>query len=98
MPRTSKPKLVRNLNHLDRDRGYRFTDRDPILEFIANDITDSGWPLSYVALRSGVTIGTLYNWLSGKTKHPQNIKVEAVLIALGWSRSLTFHTQSPSEP
>ena len=83
-----KPTPVRNLNHLTRDKGYRFQDRDPILEFITNDITDSGWPLSLISERSGVSIGTLSNWQSGKTKHPQNITVDAVLKALGWTRRI----------
>lgn len=78
----------RNLVHLHRDRGYRFADRDPMLEFICNDITDSGLKLSFIAERSGVSPGTLYNWTSGKTKRPQNEAVEAVLNALGWERPL----------
>ena len=83
------PRAVRNLVHLDRDRGYRWQDTDPILEFIRNDITDSGWPLAYVAERSGVSVSCLRGWQNGKTRHPQNMTVEAVLNALGWGRKLT---------
>lgn len=83
-----RPSLIRNPAHIDRDRGYRFTDRDPILEFIANDITDSGWPLAFISERSGVAKATLYKWMNGQTRHPQNITVEAVLVALGWTRTL----------
>ena len=86
--RRSTPTLVRNLNHLYRDRGYRFNDPDPILEFIRADITDSGWPIEYISERSGVSQATLYNWMNGKTKTPRNSTVEAVLVALGWERQL----------
>jgi len=80
---------VRNLAHLNRDRGYRWQDHvDPVLEFIRNDITDSGWPLKYVAERAGVAVSTLRGWQSGKTAHPQNQTVEAVLTALGWRRPI----------
>ena len=76
---------VRDLAHLERDRGYRWQDHvDPVLEFIRNDITDSGWPLSYLAERSGVAVSTLRAWQSGKTRHPQNQTVDVVLRALGW--------------
>lgn len=78
----------RRLEHLHRDRGYRWTDSDPIMEFIRNDISDSGWPLSFIAERSGVSVSTLYNWQNGTTKHPCNMTVDAVLEALGWERSL----------
>ena len=61
---------VRNLAHLERDRGYRWADRDPVLDFITRDITDSGWPLSYVAERSGVSVGALRNWAERQDQAP----------------------------
>lgn len=79
----------RVLAHLERDRGYRWTDADPILEFIRNDITDSGWPLKFIAERAGVAVSTLRNWQNGTTKHPCNATVDAVLDALGWERTVT---------
>lgn len=81
-------KAVRNLAHLSRDTGYRWRDADPVLTFIRNDITDSGWPLAYVAERSGVSTAALRGWMNGRTRHPQNATVEAVLIALGWGRAI----------
>lgn len=68
---------ARNLSHLSRDTGYRWADRDPVLEFITKDITDSGWPLSYLAERSGVSVSTLSNWQKGKVKHPANFTVRS---------------------
>jgi len=77
---------VRNLEHLDRDTGYRWTDADPIVEFLRNDITDSGWSTSYLADRAGVSPSTVRNIQNGKTRHPYNSTVETILRALGWGR------------
>jgi hypothetical protein len=78
---------VRNLNHLDRDTGYRFSgDVDPVLEWLRTDITDSGWSAGYLAERSGLCAMTVYNIMNGKTKRPQNITVDLLITALGWER------------
>jgi hypothetical protein len=76
----------RRLEHLERDRGYRFTDRDPILELVSRAITDSGWSLKGIEDKCGVTTTTLRAWQSGRTRRPQNSTVEMVLRTLGWSR------------
>jgi lambda repressor-like predicted transcriptional regulator len=77
---------VRNLSHLDRDTGYRWADADPILEFLRNDITDSGWSTNYLAERAGVSYATVRNIMNGKTRHPYNATVDTLLNALGWDR------------
>lgn len=77
---------VRNLAHLDRDTGYRWADADPIVIFLRNDITDSGWSTSYLAERAGVAYMTIANIQNGKTRHPYNSTVEQILQALGWGR------------
>ena len=77
---------VRNLLHLDRDAGYRWQDADPIVEFLRNDITDSGWSAIYLAERAGVSVSTVRNIQNGKTRHPYNSTVETLLRALGWGR------------
>jgi transcriptional regulator with XRE-family HTH domain len=77
---------VRNLSHLDRDTGYRFSDAGPIVEFLRNDITDSGWSTKYLAERAGVSTKTVRNIQNGKTRHPYNATVETLLRALGWGR------------
>lgn len=79
---------VRNLLHLDRDTGYRWRDADPILEFLRNDITDSGWTVSYLAERSGLSRPTIHNIQNGKTRYPRNSTVETLLTALGWKRPI----------
>lgn len=94
----SRVKLVtdntHNLGHLDRDRGYRFTDRDPVLEEVTTMITDSGLSISDIIerieqLSDTVTVSysTIANWLSGKTKRPQNYTVTWVAHALGYRRA-----------
>ncbi len=76
----------RNLTHLTRDRGYRFIERDPVLELITKAITDSGLSLSRISDLCGVSRWTLHAWESGKVKRPQNLTVEFVLKALGYER------------
>lgn len=83
-----------NLVHLHRDRGYRFVDRDPELEEVCSIIDKSG--LSSVEISSkiaqlskssaSVTPATIDNWLSGKTKRPQNYTLTWVMSALGYER------------
>lgn len=84
---------ARRLQHLNRDRGYRFTDRDPVLEEITRMITDSGLSVSQILERieaisdvATVSYSTVANWLSGKTKRPQNYTITWVALALGYRR------------
>jgi hypothetical protein len=88
-----RPK-ARNLGHLKRDRGYRFVDRDPVLDEITRMITDSGKSIGDIiedvldASHNTVHLGysTIANWLSGKTRRPQNLTVTWVAHALGFER------------
>jgi hypothetical protein len=77
---------ARNLTHLHRDRGYRFVDRDPVLDEVCRLITDSGLSSQTIAMRSGVSAQTINSWLGGRTKRPQNLTVDHVLLALGYRR------------
>ena len=86
-------RLTRNLAHLDRDTGYRWADADPIVEFLRNDITDSGWSATYLAERAGVSVTTVTNIQKGITRHPWNSTVETLLLALGWGRPVRRITQ-----
>src|SRR6188474_1710375 len=86
--KTPPMRLVRNLSHLDRDTSYRWQDADPIVEFLRNDITDSGWSATYLAERADVSVTTVTNIQKGKTKHPFNSTVENLLRALGWGRPI----------
>lgn len=92
MTRTKTP--TRNLAHIDRDRGYRFADRDPVLDEITRLITDSGLSIGDViekvldASNNQVHLAyaTIANWQSGKTRRPQNFTVTWVAHALGFRR------------
>jgi helix-turn-helix protein len=80
-------RLIRNLQDLDRDTGYRWiTGEDPILEFLRNEITDSGLSTTHIATLAGLSTSTVRNICNGRTRRPQNLTVEAVLGALGWGR------------
>jgi transcriptional regulator with XRE-family HTH domain len=85
---------ARNLAHVTRDRGYRFVDRDPVLDEVARMIIDSGLSVSEIIERieaisdtATVSYSTIANWLSGKTKRPQNYTVTWVALALGYTRT-----------
>jgi hypothetical protein len=86
-----------NLAFLNRDRGYRFTDRDPVLEEICNIITQSGksaYEISELTASEShntnkISANTISNWLNGKTKKPQNYTVTWVGYVLGYRRGWT---------
>lgn len=97
-----------NLNFLDRDRGYRFQDRDPDMEFICNiiekqeiaigDIIDAVLDLSNNTV--DISYGTILRWLNGKTRKPTNYYLTWVARALGVERSFVedgrvLHTSLP---
>jgi len=78
---------ARRLEHLSRDRGYRFTDgRDPVLEQVTRVITDSGLTLKAIETKCGVCTSTMRKWQNGECKRPQNATVEMVLRTLGYRR------------
>jgi len=80
--------LRRKLEHLDRDRGYRWKDQDPVLTLINRVITNSGWSLKTIEEKSGIKASTLRKWQLGNVRRPQNFTVEAVLSALGYTRKV----------
>jgi len=84
----TKPAPKRNLSHLKRDTGYRFTDRDPVLELVTRCITDSGTALAAIEAKCGVTSQTMRQWQKGVTRRPQNATVDMVLRALGYRRTV----------
>lgn len=88
---------IHNLSHVRRDRGYRFTDRDPDMEYISNLVTRSELSVTgiceKVARISGgayrISEATINNWMNGKTKRPQNFTLSWVAHALGYERRWT---------
>lgn len=105
MTKTSKAKVVRlvpkqrphKLQHLERDRGYRFQDRDPsmveLCDIIYNSELDVKEIVELVSKATGgaysVGKSTIYNWLNGKTKRPQSFGMNWVGFALGYERKWT---------
>ena len=86
---------VNNLVYLHRDRGYRFADRDPDMIELCDIIDKSGLSVEaicgVVSKATGgaysVSSSTIYNWLNGKTKRPQNYTMTWVGYAVGVRRS-----------
>jgi hypothetical protein len=90
------PQPRNNLIHLHRDRGYRFVEKDPVLQELAPLITASG--LSFEEICDKVLAAsksyrpspaTLACWMNGTTKRPQNFIVTWVAYALGYERKWT---------
>ena len=85
---------IHKLKYADRDKSYRWSDRDPDLEFICNAINDSELSCYQISNNIGKETGgayavsstTMYNWLDGKVKRPQNFTMSWVAFALGYER------------
>lgn len=83
-----------NLVYLKRDRGYRWQDRDPVMEALCDIIDKSGLSIGDIIKRVyedtnhhvNIHYKTIENWLSGKTKRPHNVTMDAVAHALGYTR------------
>lgn len=94
---TAKRSRPHNLKHLERDRGYRFQDRDPsmieLCDIIYNSELDVKDIVQLVSKASGgaysVGKSTIYNWLNGTTKRPQSFGMNWVGFALGYERKWT---------
>jgi IS30 family transposase len=88
---------VHKLQFLHRDRGYRFSERDPAMIELCSLIHDSELSVeAIVQIVSGATGGaynvgssTIYNWLNGKTRRPQSFTMNWVGFALGYERKWT---------
>lgn len=67
---------------------YSFRTKDPVIDEIRTIIKDEGAKYKDIADTSGVSEGTLYNWLHGATRRPQHASVMAVTRALGYDYQL----------
>lgn len=89
-----KAKPINNLAFLNRDQGYRFKDRDPVMEEICaiiNQSQKSTVEISQLTAAAGAKISaqTIDRWLNGTTRKPQNYTVTWVGYVLGWKRGWT---------
>jgi hypothetical protein len=79
-------------------KSFEFKDHHPVLDAIDRLYELAGVPegrngrarLSYVSDKSGVTVGTLINWRTRKTKRPHDAGVEAVIRGLGGERFIKY--------
>lgn len=85
---------INRLDRLHRDRGYRFSDRDPDMEWICQVIEKSGLSIPDVIEAvldvSGdsvfISYGCIARWLNGSTRRPQNFTLTWVARGLGYDR------------
>ena len=64
--------------------GYRFVDKDPIIDAIRFAIKETGMKSSEIALLANVSKTTLYNYDYGKVRKPQHATARSVLNACGF--------------
>lgn len=70
---------------------YSFVDKDPIIDIIRTGVQDyarqsgikESAALRHISDETHVSVGTLHNWLNGKTRRPTFATVNAVLMDLG---------------
>jgi hypothetical protein len=87
--RTAKNRYERGIY-----KSYSFKDHDPILDAIDTVHTLAGRPtFKKLSEDSGVSVTTLGNWRSRKTKQPRSAGVEAVLRAMGAERAVIYSGQ-----
>lgn len=84
-PKRARPR-VNTISHSQASKGYRFIEKDPVLERLVDLIEQS--PLTYKEIcdSSGVSWQTIRNWRTGKTKKPQNVTMDFVARAIGYRR------------
>jgi hypothetical protein len=91
----TKTATVHNLANIRRDRGYRFTDRDPDMVWLCNIISKSELSVYEICEATArvskgmakVSRTTIGKWLDGTTKRPQNYTLSWVSFALGYERN-----------
>lgn len=66
-------------------KGYRFIDKDPVIDLFREAVRRSGLKVSQIAKQSRVTPTTLHSWLGGKTRRPQHATLRAALNACGYN-------------
>ena len=94
--RKNAPK-AHNLVYLNRDRGYRFVDRDPQMVELCGLISMSEMSVGEIIERIyeatggaySVSKSTINSWLNGKVNRPQNFGMTWVAFALGYERKWT---------
>lgn len=81
-----------NLKQAQETSYYRFTEADPVMDTVANAITEAGWSVGKVVkavydISDGAVslhYQTVERWLDGRTRRPQHFNVLWVMRALGY--------------
>jgi hypothetical protein len=86
------PKVHANFIPAQSWLAYSWLDKDPELDFVKYAIEDSGMTLEQIEReceKNGhkVSRWTLYSWMYGSTKRPQNATMNNVMAAIGWGRN-----------
>ncbi len=86
-PRTPVNRIPTSVKQL----GYRFIDKDPVLDMVIAQILKSGRSPEWIEretekLGRKVSAAAVIGWLYGGTKRPQNYTIESVMLALGVRR------------
>lgn len=68
--------------------GYRFGDKDLIIDQITTLMEQTGATAADIAKQGLISKSTIYNWIKGKTRRPQNATIEAALRAMGLTREI----------
>lgn len=67
---------------------YRWIDKDPIIDEISELIRKDGRSIPDIAEAAYLSPVTLYNWIYGKTRKPNNVSIDFTLRALGFERPI----------
>jgi len=67
-----------------KPEGYRWIDKDPIIDEMLALAKQDGRPLASLAHRSYLSPTTIYNWDHGKTRRPNHHSVHSFLRAMGY--------------
>lgn len=70
--------------HFLRTYRFRKDEKDPIIDRIRTCMDDSGYDIARVAEESGLSYGTVYNWIDGKTRRPQYCTAVAAIRSMGY--------------
>ena len=62
---------------------FRKGEQDPVVDRVRTCMEDTGYNVARVARDSGVSYGTISNWMNGTTMRPQYATVCAAIRAMG---------------
>jgi hypothetical protein len=79
-----KLRLVHNV----APEGYRWIDKDPIIDEMMALAKQDGRSLSAIAVQAYLSPTTAHNWDKGKTRKPNHVSVQFFLRAMGYEMQI----------